>query len=103
MLNRSNLSKADLISNLKNDLGEQTSYFDLMQRLLFQYSSNGGSYSYKINNFRQFWKARFHLDRRLSRKYMEISKGLDESLENSKSCSKHFKMFSGPIDVNRNE
>lgn len=103
MLNRNNLSKADLVNNLKNDLGEQTSYFDLMNRLLFQYSSNGGSYSYKINNYREFWKGRFQIDKRFSNQYKNISRSLDESFINSMTCLNPPKMFSQTMNFDRNE
>lgn len=56
VLRKSDLTRDSLVSELKHDLGEQTSYFDVMDRLFFQGKSH--YWSGKIEDFRRFSRLR---------------------------------------------
>lgn len=56
VLRKKHLTKDTFLSELKHDLGEQTSYFDVMDRLFFQGKSH--YWSGKIEDFRRFSRLR---------------------------------------------
>ena len=53
VLQKSTLNKDSLLAELKHDLGEQTSYFDVMQRVLFR-KKPAHFWSSKIEDFRKY-------------------------------------------------
>lgn len=71
ILQKSNLTKETFLSELKNDLGEQTSYFDVMERVLLNRKSNN-FWSSKIDDFQAYSKLRLSCEGRWTSRLKDL-------------------------------
>jgi hypothetical protein len=70
ILQKPNLSKETFLSELKHDLGEQVSYFDVMDRLFFKGKNN--FWSNKIEDFKEYSRLRLLTDGRFSQRMKHL-------------------------------
>lgn len=100
ILQKSSLTRETFLSELKHDLGEQTSYFDVMNRLFFKGKSN--FWSTKIQDFKDYSRIGFLSEGRFSDRMRHLEMSYFGKKSEANRCDPYGSSFTPMSDIERN-